>query len=155
MLFWQAYSQSQFSNVNSGVVEISPSVVAPVCQTGEQLELTCSLTGRFLRWEFTVRLENGALMTLMPAVTSGGTSGVPPSIMINSTTFTFLRLSTQPLTSIMTVSAVSEGLNGVQVNCVDVETSESTSTTIRLVDIGGRKSSRRHSLGGRCDVVQQ
>ena len=93
-------------------------------------------------------------MTFMPTITSGGPSGVPLPITVNSTTFTFSRLSTQPLTSTMTVSAVSDGLNGVQVNCIDAETSESTSTTIRLVNIGGRKSSRRHLLGGGGDVVQ-
>ena len=82
-------------------------------------------------------------MTLMPTITSGDTSGVPPPISVNSKIFTFLRLSTQPLTSTMIISAVSEGLNGVQINCVDVEASESTSTTIRIVDIGGRKSSTR------------
>ena len=65
-----------FLVANSGVVEISPSVVAPVCQTGDQLELTCSLIGRLLRWEYTVRLENGAPITVMPTITSGGTSGV-------------------------------------------------------------------------------
>ena len=151
MYFWQA-------NINSGVVDISPSVVAPVCQTGEQLELTCSLTGRFIRWEFTVSLESGAPMTLMPTVTSGGTSGVPLPITVNSTTFTFSRLSTQPLTSTMTISSVSEGLDGVQINCVNVEVSESASTTVRIVDIGGRKSGRRHSLGGRvhgCGVIKR
>ena len=113
-------------------MEISPSAVAPVCQAGDQLELTCSETGIFLRWEFSV---SGAQMPLGAAVVSaGGPSGVPPPVLVNSTRFTFSRLSTQPLTSTMTVSSVSEGLNGVQINCVDIETSESATTTIRIVD---------------------
>ena len=33
-------------NFSSGVVEISPSGVAPVCQIGDQLELTCSSYSR-------------------------------------------------------------------------------------------------------------
>ena len=115
---------------STGVVEISPSMVAPVCQAGDQLELTCSVVGAFLRWEFTVILEDGRSRTFMPVVTAGGDSGVPPPRMANSTSFTFLRLSTQPLTSTMTISNVSEGLNGIQMNCVDVETSESATTII-------------------------
>ena len=122
------------------MVEISPSEVAPVCQVGDQLELTCSVTGRLLRWEFTVGLENGAPMTFMPAITSGGTSGVPLPVMVNSTTFTFSRLSTQPLTSTMMINLVGEGLNGVQVSCVDIEASESAATTtIFIIDVRGKK----------------
>ena len=114
-------------------MEISPSGVAPVCQAGDKLELTCSVTGTFLRWEFTVP---GAQIPSTAIVTAGGPSGVPLPVMVNSTRLTFSRLSTQPLTSTMTVSTISEGLNGVQVNCVDVETSESASTTILIVARG-------------------
>ena len=124
-------------------MEISPSEVASVCQEGDQLEITCNtdITVRFLRWEFTVRLENGAPMTIMPQVSSGGSSGVTPPITINSTTFTFSRLSTQPLTSRMTISSVSEDMNGVQVNCVDIEVPGSPATTaIRIIN-EGRKCS--------------
>ena len=103
-----------------------------MCQAGDQLELTCSVTGIFLRWEFSV---HGTQMPFGTAIVSaGGPSGVPPPVVVNSTRFTFSRLSTQPLTSTMTVSTISEGLNGVQVNCVDIETSESATTTIRIVD---------------------
>ena len=48
-------------------------------------------------------------MTLTPTVTSGGTSGVSLPITVNSTTFTFSGLSTQALTSTMTISSISEG----------------------------------------------
>ena len=72
----------------------------------------------------------------MSVVTAGGGSGVPPPGMANSTTFTFSRLSTQPLTSTMTISSVNEGLNGVQMNCVDVQTTESATTTIQFIDPG-------------------
>ena len=111
-------------------MEISPSVVAPVCQAGDQLKLTCSVIGMFLRWEFTVP---GAQMPSTSIVTAGGSSGVPPPVMVNSTRLTFSRLSTQPLTSRMIINPIREGLNGAQVNCVDVEVSESAATTIRIV----------------------
>ena len=123
---------------HSGLVEISPSPEAPVCQAGDQLELTCSLSGTFLRWQFTAVRESGVPETYVRTVSSGGTTGVVSSpFIINSTIeITFVRLSTQPLTSRMTISSVSEGLNGVQVNCIDVAISESAATTIRI--IGGR-----------------
>ena len=77
----------------------------------------------------------------MPVITSDGPSGIPPPRMANSTTFTFSRLSAQdvsPLISRMIISPVSEGLNGVQVNCEDVETAESATTMIRIVDARAR-----------------
>ena len=123
------YDYSEFS---PGEVELSPSEVAPVCQVGDQLELTCSVTGIFLRWEFSVP---GTQMPFGTAVVSaGGPSGVPPPVVINSTSFTFSRHSTQPLTSTLMISPVSEGLNGVQVNCVDVVASKSVTTAIQIVD---------------------
>ena len=123
----------------TGLVEISPSPVAPVCQAGDQLELRCSVPGVFLSWEFNVP---GTQVPFSPVVTAGGSSGVPPPLMVNSTRFTLSRLSTQPLTSGMMINNVSEGLNGVQVNCVDVETSESAATTIRILDVGTRGRQR-------------
>ena len=61
-----------------GVVEISPSAVAPVCQVGDQLELRCTTTmGMNHRWKFTVFPEN---ITHTSYVTSFGMSGTPPSI---------------------------------------------------------------------------
>ena len=119
----------------AGLVEISPSPVASVCQAGNQLELRCSVPGVFLRWQFNVP---GAQVPFSITVSAGGSSGVPPPVMVNSTRFTFSRLSTQPLTSEMTINPVSEGLNGVQVNCVDVETSESATSTIQIIDVGAR-----------------
>ena len=84
-------------------------------------------------------LEDGTPMTFMPVVTAGGSSGVPPPVMANSTRFTFSRLSVQPLTCRMTVKPVNEGLNGVQVRCMDVEASDSLVTSIQIIDARGRK----------------
>ena len=117
----------------TGVVEISPSVVAPVCQVGDQLELICIVPGEFLRWQFTVTLKDGSSRTFMPDIIADGPRGVSPPRMANSTIFIFSRLSTQPLISEMTINPVNVGLNGVQVNCIDSETSESAATTIQFV----------------------
>ena len=87
--------------------------------------------------------ESGTAMTFTPIITAGGSSGVPPPVTANSTRFSFSRLSTMPLTSIMIITPVSEGLNGVQVNCVDIEVSESATTTIRIIETGGTIFSKR------------
>ena len=122
----------------AGVVEISPSGVAPVCQEGDQLELMCSVTGIVLRWEFTVKS-----MTYIPTpITSLGPNAEPsPPVMIdNTTTFTFLRLSAEdsPVISRMIVNHVSRGLNGTVVNCREGLTSQSdvATTTILIIDPG-------------------
>ena len=131
-----------FLGFSPGVVELSPSGVALVCQVGDPLELTCSITGEFKRWEFTVVTDSGVSQTFMPDVTP---DGVAPPLTVNSTTFTLSRLSAQdslPLISRMTINHVSEGLNGVAVSCVDVAASESAATTIQIVDSGGRKSNK-------------
>ena len=81
-------------NLNSwyaGVVEISPSAVAPVCQVGDQLELTCTTTGIFLRWEVTVFPEN--MTHVQTPITSVGNSGIPPPLMISSSILNFSRIS--------------------------------------------------------------
>ena len=117
-------------------------MAAPVFQAGDQLVLTCSVTGAFLRWEFTVIRESGSPVTFMPNVIADGPSGVASPVMVNSTTFTFSRLSAQdssPLISWMTINHVSEGLNGVQMSCMDVEASQSATTIIRILDTRGRK----------------
>ena len=83
-------------------------------------------------------LDNGLTQTFMPDVTP---DGVSPPLTVNSTTFTFSRLSVRdvsPLISRMTINPVSEGLNGVQVICVDVAASESATTTIQIVDARGQ-----------------
>ena len=85
-------------------------------------------------------LDSGLTQTFRPDVSL---DGVAPPVTVNSTTFTVSRLSAQdssPLIFRMTINHVSEGLNGVAVSCVDVAASESATTTIQIVDIGGRKS---------------
>ena len=121
--------------------------MAPVCQEGNQLELTCTIAGEFKRWVFIVTLDSGLPQIFMPGVSP---DGVAPPLTINSTTFTVSRLSApdnSTLTSRMTIDRVSEGLNGVTMSCVDVMSSESANTTIRIVNAGGRKLSVNINIG--------
>ena len=90
-----------------GAVMISPSGIASAC-SGGHLDVTCTTNGTFLRWYIT-----------------------RPDI--DNTTFSFSRTSPQgtlPLISMLTISPVSEIMNGIQVKCEDVVASINSSTTI-------------------------
>ena len=118
-------------------MELSPSLVAPVCLAGDQLELTCTSSGRDHRWEFTVFPENMTHTTL--PVSSDGPSSVPSPLTFSSSMITFSRRSGQnvlPLVSRVTVSPVSNSLNGTVVNCFEGISSTDlvATTTIRIID---------------------
>jgi hypothetical protein len=123
----------------TGVVEISPSLVVPICLPGDQLELTCTSSGAVHRWEFTVLPEN-MIYTTVP-VSSAGTSGAPPPLTVSSAMITFSRPSGQgssPLVSRTVISPVTSGLNGTVVNCLEgiSSTDSVATTTIRIIDPG-------------------
>jgi hypothetical protein len=123
--------------IHAGVVTISPSGVAPVCPGG-QLELMCttSTTGMFLRWSFDLIRGNEATPTHF-------TRTITPSsltmsyLIVNSVTFNFSRISAQnslPLMSQLLIGPVIEGLNGIEVNCEDIDSSERVATVIYVVE---------------------
>ena len=126
--------------VCAGVVEVSPSAVAPVCQVEDQLELICTSTSTEMahRWEFTVFPEN-VTYTTTPLTSIGR---VPQPLTIGtSAMITFSRLSDQgssPLISRIVVSPVSRDLNGTVVNCFEgiSSTDSVATTTIRIIDPG-------------------
>ena len=116
------------------MAKVSPSPVAPVCQEGGQLELTCNSTGIDHVWKFTIFPEN--MTHIASPVTSIGVSGIPRPLSIGTSVITFSRLSgpnVQPLISGITVSPVSSGLNGTVVSCFDDEDSIAT-TTVQIID---------------------
>ena len=86
-------------------------------------------------------IESGSASVYQLDITSEGPDGTPPSVVVNSTTFTILRLSAQdttPLMSRMIINPVSEGLNGVQVTCIDAEAyynsmAATAATTIQII----------------------
>ena len=129
-----------FFALPAGVVEISPSGVAPVCLEGDQLELTCTSSGAVHRWEFTVFPENIAHTT--GPILSVGTSGSlslhpwwsadPWSLSQDS----LVKIMVLPLVSRTVVSPVSSGLNRTVVNCFEgISSNESAATTtIWIID---------------------
>ena len=122
--------------MNAGVVTLYPEEVAPVCEVGDQLELSCNISGSFLRWSFTVGTEQGMLQEYRRNINNEGGSQLASNVItVNSTTFTFMRTSDQgilPLVSTLVINFVSRDLNGVTVYCVDVIASMTASTTVHL-----------------------
>ena len=112
---------------------VSPSGTALACD-GDQLELTCSLTGRVLEWNINLLLEDDSFEYVLDSV-----SQISPShtITVNSIMFTFSRVSSpnsQPLTSRLVISQVNSSIiNGTVVNCADRETRDSSSTVINVI----------------------
>jgi hypothetical protein len=123
---------------DTGMVTLSPTSVAPVCQVGDPLELTCSSTGSFIRWTITVSNEQGVPQEYRRSINSQDASQQVSMIQVNSTSFTFMRTSDQgmlPLISMLVIDSVNRYLNGTKVYCLDVATSTNVSTTIRLFDM--------------------
>ena len=120
-----------------GGAVVSPPGIAPVC-SGDTLDLACTTTGKFLEWSFTLIPENET--TPMRYTRNLQTYG-PKHLqifeqVIASTVFLYSRNSAEnslPLMSTLSVSPVSEGLNGTVVNCTDVTTSDTVSTIIFII----------------------
>ena len=120
--------------MHAGEVTISPSGTALACD-GDQLELTCHITGRVLEWNINVLLEDDHFESILDSV-----SQTLPShtITVNATIkFVFTRISppnSQPLTSRLVISQADSGIiNGTVVSCVDRETRNSSPTIINVI----------------------
>ena len=110
------------------MIMIYPPGIAPAC-LGDQLELMCTNTGRVLEWKFTLGEINFSRLVSITSVSS--------NLNVSGTVFTFSRHSipnSLPLISNLLISPVSNYLNRTVVNCVDRETSNLTSTTIKIIN---------------------
>ena len=125
--------------ISPGQVELSPSVTALVCEAGDQLELTCNSSSPLHTWQFTAISESGAAMTYESGILSAGPTGLlnrQPLIINTTIIFTFSRLSNEsdlPLISRVLINNVSEGLNGVEIQCTDARMVDSATTTIHII----------------------
>ena len=117
-----------------GKITLSPLGIAPVC-LGDQLELTCTTTERFLEWRFTLAEMNNYQQLVSV------TTRVTVDLNVSHTLFIFSKNSTQnslPLISALLINPASNILNGTVVNCVERETGESSSTVINKHLFQGR-----------------
>ena len=106
--------------------------------SGDQLELTCTITGDLLQWRFRVFRGNETdpidfRRTISP------TSAEMLQFTADSLVFNFLRISaydSMPVISTLVISPVSRRINGTVVNCDNVGASEVSSTTIIVGERG-------------------
>ena len=117
-------------SITAEIAVISPSNVADVC-SGHQLELTCSVQGDFLMWNWDLFHE----VTLQ----SFGPSDQRMVQQVNSVTVTTWRISASPLMSRLSINPVTNALNGTLISCVDLDSPDSpANTTIRVINGIGR-----------------
>ena len=120
---------------SGGIISIQPFGQAPVCR-GDPLQLVCNTTEVYLRWSYSVHNEQGVLTDYIRTVSSIDPSQQRTRIVVNSTSFDFLRISGQgmPLISTMTINSVETNLNGVIVGCLGINVQIEATTTINLVN---------------------
>ena len=105
--------------------------IAPVCSGGD-LELVCMNGGGFLQWSYTT---SGVLRSLL-IVDSHTPNFLPHLITINNTPFNISRISPHdslPLKSRLLIGSINESLNETEVICQDIETGNSSSTTLKVI----------------------
>ena len=126
-------------NLPGMVILLSPMSVAPVCHVGDPLQLTCTASVEFMRWNILQSNEQGILEEVANAQINARDSMQISQREVDSATLTFMRLSAQgasPLVSTLSINSVSIGWNGTVVNCSDVENPmTSASSTIQIIDI--------------------
>ena len=121
-------------STNLATVTLTPPEVAPVC-SGGRLELMCTTGGSALDWRFRVFLENETTISDLTRLffSSDSARAAMSLLMVNSTLFNFSRTSARdslPVESTLVIGPVSDNLNGTVVSCVDLESSNSSSTTV-------------------------
>ncbi len=116
------------------------------------MELNCTTSGNILEWSF-----SPTTTTLVYTRALSTTNQPPEPILIDETRFTFSRLSatsTLPLVSTLLIDPVNMGLNGTEVNCTDVNTSETVTTIIKIINedwIEGRVGCSKQPLCTQCN----
>ena len=111
-----------------------------MCHVGDPLQLTCTATVEFMRWNILQDNEQGILEEVANVQINARDISVQMSEReVDSATLTFMRLSAQgasPLVSTLSIDSVGIGWNGTVVNCSDVENPmTSASSTIQIIDI--------------------
>ena len=126
------------------MVTLSPVMVAPVCHVGDPLQIMCTASVEFIRWNVLQANEQGTPVSVINSVQINSRDPYQMSQrVVNSATFSFMRNSdenTLPLVSTLSIDSVSIGLNGTVVHCSDVANPTIlSSTTIQIIDIDQSK----------------
>ena len=109
-----------------------------MCRVGDPLQLTCRASLEFLEWNLMVINEQGRLHEITTFSNSRDMNQQLMPMVINDTSFTFMRISARnatPLVSTLAINSTSIGLNGTVVCCRDaINPMTSASTTIKIFD---------------------
>ena len=110
--------------------------VAPVCHVGDPLQMTCTAPAQSLRWSIFQVNEQGLLTEVTGSVLiDSHDANQRKQNEVDSTTFTFIRISAPGASPTSSIDSVSIGLNGIVVRCSDAANPmTSASTTIQLFD---------------------
>ena len=122
------------------MLTLSPMTEASVCRVGNPLQLTCTASVQFIRWNVLQVNEQGILTDVTSSLqVNSRDANQMTQRTVNSSTFTSMRKSAEeasPLISTLSIDSVSIDLNGTVVNCSDVSNGmTSASVTINIIDI--------------------
>ena len=115
----------------ANTVFLSPHEVAPVCG-GNELELTCTVSGRGLEWVITLPQD----MTIEHPVNSVEQSFPVHTVTVSNISFTFSRVSlpkSRPLISRLLINPATSVINGTLVVCEDGEMRTNSSTRVHII----------------------
>ena len=109
-----------------------PSPRAAVCNAGDELEVMCKTTGRYLVWNVTFITGNHQIERILSSTIRN-----PERVPVNSTVFTFSRtseLGSIGLISKLVISSVSQSLNETNITCMEVGPSATkAATTVYII----------------------
>ena len=101
---------------------------------GDQLELTCNITGSQVEWTvFGVPENKTTAVRYGRRLLNSRTAEGPEDLMVNSVLFTFSRISPSPLITRLVTSPASSDINGTEVICQDKITRNSSSTIVNVI----------------------
>ena len=108
--------------------------VSPVCDGG-QLQLNCTITGSMytLQWRFIPDQNQSQLSTQSYFPTTNQTFQYGGSTVM----FEIFSHSMEMTTYLIVISPVNSNLNGIEVECTDLEDQESSTTIIRVLNAQG------------------
>ena len=111
--------------------------VAPVCQDGGPLQLTCTASVESgIRWKIFNQVNEQIINDVLITIGSANNQRTP--VTVDHVMFTFMRTSAQgasPLVSTLSIDSVSVDLNGTVVRCADLsDPSISVMTIIQIID---------------------
>ena len=126
---------------------IIPSRIVPVC-TGDQLELTCNVTGDQVEWSVFGIPENETVAVRYGRRFLNSHTRTDSVLTVNSILFTFSHQNELPLVTRLITSPISNDINGTEVVCTDTvsQPRSSSSTTVIVIS--------RNSVLGRLNYIQ-